>query len=210
MKKVITLCSLLLATPVFADNKTSTQPISISDTKKSSKKERKYERWIKKCKRFSRRKKSCILVDKKARQMELYQNGKKTANYIIELGYNPIGDKTKEGDGRTPEGYYKLKFVNTWSSYHKGLRVGYPNGSDWREFYRLKNKGELSSSDTIGSEIEIHGDGSTTTKSDWTIGCMALSNKDIDNLYRKLRISNRRMKPKRLKDIRVAIVPYRK
>ena len=209
---VATLCSLLLATPVYSDNN-SAKPLQATQlTKKTTadSKAKKYKSWIKKCKQFSKKKKNCLVVDKKARQMELYQNGKKTASYTVELGAAPLEDKTKEGDGRTPEGFYKIRFVNTWSSFYKGLRVGYPNHTDWKEFRSLKKKGKLAKYDTIGSAIEIHGSGGTTTKSDWTAGCIALSNGDIDNLYKRLKLSGRVVKPKQLKTIRVAIVPYRK
>ncbi len=150
----------------------------------------KYQGWTKECIDFSKSKKGkyCIIVDKASRTLDLYVRGELTKTYRIELGRDPFKDKTKEGDFRTPEGLYDIDFVHHDPSYHEGLRIGYPNSDDRKEFEKLKKEGVLSPKDTIGSAIFIHGEGTEEDKTpwDWTWGCMALTNLNIEDLYQRL------------------------
>ncbi len=125
------------------------------------------------------RKSTAIVVDKFARQCYLYQSGKLKHQFKIELGPNWIGDKTFNGDKRTPEGFYKVTAVKSGSrtKYYKALLINYPNAEDQQRF--RKTKGKKSS---IGNLIEIHGGGGK--QGDWTDGCVALTNSDMDVLFR--------------------------
>ena len=71
-----------------------------------------------------------IVVDKSERRLTLYQRGAQVLAYDVALGPNPVGAKTRRGDGRTPEGMYYLEGRNPQSKYHLALRVSYPNAAD--------------------------------------------------------------------------------
>ncbi|MEE4178728.1 MAG: L,D-transpeptidase family protein [Bacteroides sp.] len=124
-----------------------------------------------------------LLVDKFERKCHVIQNGKMIRSFDIELGKNWIGDKTRKGDKSTPEGQYKVvqKKKNKETKYHKALLLDYPNEDDKRRFEELKSSGHIPSDAQIGGLIEIHGAGGRGI--DWTDGCIALSNSDMDQLY---------------------------
>lgn len=164
----------------------------------------KYQSWIKQCINHSKNKNFCLIIDKAAHEMDIYQNGKKITTYPIELGFNPYDDKQVEGDGCTPEGIYEIKGVKNRSQFHKALCVDYPNAQDRREFNQLKKERIITKDDAIGGGIQIHGLGSEkeVDQRDWTLGCIALSNKNIDELFDLTRPSKNRKK------IKTAIVKY--
>jgi len=126
---------------------------------------------------------SCIIVDKIARECMLYKNGKMIQNWDAELGSNWLGDKNRQGDKATPEGLYKVvsKKSNGNSSYHKALLLNYPNEDDQKRFLANKKSGLLDQNAKIGNMIEIHGNGGNGI--DWTDGCVALSDSDMDKLF---------------------------
>jgi len=136
-----------------------------------------------------------IVVYKSARKLEFYSDQKLLRTYRVGLGFNPVPDKQKEGDGATPEGEFYIFVKNNQSSYFLSLGVSYPNLEDAERGLRdgLINKTQY---DTIveairkkvgppqytklGGLIYIHGHGSSR---DWTWGCVALENADIKELY---------------------------
>jgi murein L,D-transpeptidase YafK len=123
------------------------------------------------------------LVDKFNRKMYIYKNGKVVQTFHVELGPNWLGDKMIQGDNATPEGRYlvtkKKKGVHT--RYYKALLINYPNEQDLAEFKELKKKGIISKRAKSGGLIEIHGDGGRGF--DWTNGCVAVTNKEMDKIY---------------------------
>jgi murein L,D-transpeptidase YafK len=166
-------------------------PEGVSDEHKyNSEDHQKYKAWAEECIDFSKSRKGryCLVVDKAAHTMDLYVKGEFLKTYRIELGGNSIDDKEKSGDSRTPEGIYTIDFVHHRSSFHEGLRINYPNSKDREEFAEMKKNGVVSSYDSIGGAIFIHGSGSAdgSTPGDWTLGCMALSNSNIENLYHNI------------------------
>lgn len=123
-----------------------------------------------------------LVVTKGRRIMEAYSNGEVVKIYSISLGRNPLGDKEFEGDKRTPEGSYTINHKNANSGYHKNLGVSYPNKDDISD---AKSKGLKP-----GGEIKIHGIrnglgfiGKFHRLFDWTAGCIALTDKEVDELY---------------------------
>ena len=124
-----------------------------------------------------------LLIDKFERKCHVIQNGKMTRYFKIELGKNWIGDKTRKGDKSTPEGQYKVvrKKKGRETKYHKALLLDYPNDDDKRRFKELKSSGQIPSDAQIGGLIEIHGGGGRGI--DWTDGCIALTNSEMDQLY---------------------------
>ncbi len=135
--------------------------------------------------RVSKQKKSsAVLVDKYAGKCYVYKNGVITHEFDAELGKNWIGDKRQKGDRATPEGLYKIvdKKEGSRTIYHKALLINYPNDDDKESFKREIANGTLSSRSKIGGLIEIHGHGGKGA--DWTDGCVALTNSDMDKIYK--------------------------
>ena len=124
-----------------------------------------------------------FIIDKMERLCYVYTKGKLTHTFNMELGANWMGDKMLSGDKTTPEGIYKVvkKKGNGQTKYHKALLLNYPNTDDQKRFKENKAKGLIPKNATIGNLIEIHGDGGKGL--DWTDGCIALNNKDMDKLF---------------------------
>ncbi len=95
-----------------------------------------------------------------------------------------MGNKEYQGDKRTPEGLYKVtkKISEGRTKYHKALLLNYPNSQDNERFINNKKTGNIHAAAKIGGLIEIHGHGGKGA--DWTEGCIALANEDIDVLYK--------------------------
>ncbi len=117
-----------------------------------------------------------IQVHKGDRKLYLFHHDKVLKTYDIALGGNPIGHKQFEGDGKTPEGIYYISNRNPNSTYHLSLRVSYPNDAD-RAYATSQGKAP-------GGDIFIHGGPPyKTSKNDWTAGCIAVSDKQIEQIY---------------------------
>jgi murein L,D-transpeptidase YafK len=128
-----------------------------------------------------------ILVKKSKRELELLNAlGDVIKSYKVSLGFEPKGDKLCQGDGRTPEGDYKITKHNPYSHYHLSMEISYPSASDRKE---ARSRGC-----STGGNIFIHGmpnDQSPTDtwhslRNDWTLGCVALLNPDIKEIYYKV------------------------
>ncbi|MFH1278615.1 MAG: L,D-transpeptidase [Candidatus Eisenbacteria bacterium] len=127
--------------------------------------------------------KPAIVVTKASHRLTLYRSGKASKTYAVDIGYNNTADKTRAGDGATPEGKYTVvqKKSKGQSRYYKALLLDYPNEEDRRRFQEARRAGRLESGATPGSLIEIHGDGGRRT--DWTKGCIALQNDEMDHVF---------------------------
>jgi L,D-peptidoglycan transpeptidase YkuD (ErfK/YbiS/YcfS/YnhG family) len=123
-----------------------------------------------------------IIIDKSAHKAYLIKSGKLVHSYKCELGYNSAHQKLFAGDGATPEGTYRVTKVNHNSKFHKALMINYPNQTDLRRLGENKSKGIISRYARAGALIEIHGEGGKNR--DWTDGCVALENNDIDHLIK--------------------------
>ena len=123
-----------------------------------------------------------ILVEKGARRLTLFFGNKKLKEYHIALGFSPIGPKGREGDGRTPEGIYTIDFHKPDSDFHRALHVSYPSAHDSA---RAAEAGV-----STGGDIMIHGLpnglgalGASYRLHDWTAGCIAVTDPEIDEIY---------------------------
>ena len=121
-----------------------------------------------------------ILIEKGARRLTAYQNGKPVREYRIALGFTPEGDKIRQGDGKTPEGLYKIDRRNDRSKFHLSLGIDYPQPEDRA---RAKKGGY-----SPGGDIFIHGQPNQIAegyrvKGDWTEGCVAIDNHQIEELF---------------------------
>jgi murein L,D-transpeptidase YafK len=124
-----------------------------------------------------------IVVEKAARTLSIFREGKWLKTYRVALGRSPIGPKETEGDMKTPEGIYKIDRRNPQSSFHLALHISYPSDSDNT---RAAERGV-----SAGFDIMIHGIqngrgwmGAFHRWKDWTAGCIALSDEEIEELWR--------------------------
>jgi len=124
-----------------------------------------------------------ILILKKDHVMELLSGGKVIRTYKVALGQGGLAPKEREGDGRTPEGHYVIDAKYEHSAYHKALHVSYPNAEDRK---RAAGLGVLP-----GGAIMIHGLpngkgwlGASHRHYDWTLGCIAVTDQEIDEVWR--------------------------
>jgi L,D-peptidoglycan transpeptidase YkuD (ErfK/YbiS/YcfS/YnhG family) len=144
-----------------------------------------WKKWVDKTIKESKQNQSySIIIDKYSRKCIVYLGGVKKYEYHVELGKNWVGDKKVKGDKATPEGMYRItkKFGSNKTKYHKALLIDYPNETDKEEFKKEITSGTLPRSAKIGSLIEIHGDGGRGV--DWTEGCVALTNSEMDIVYK--------------------------
>jgi murein L,D-transpeptidase YafK len=123
-----------------------------------------------------------ILVEKSARRLTLFCAGRKLKEYRIALGFSPVGSKQHEGDGRTPEGKYTIDFHKSDSAFHRALHTSYPDAADSA---RATEAGVAP-----GGDIMIHGLpngfsalGSAHRLRDWTGGCIAVTDSEIDEIW---------------------------
>lgn len=129
-----------------------------------------------------------IVVDKRARTLTLMAGDTSLKTYrYIKLGDRPFGHKQFEGDEKTPEGEYRIDGRNAGSRFHRSLRISYPNAQD-REVARKAGR-------SPGGDIFIHGqpNGATLERIpyDWTDGCIALTNAEIDELWKLVKVGTR-------------------
>jgi hypothetical protein len=129
-----------------------------------------------------------IIVDKYSRKLIVYLKGTKKYEYSAELGKNWVGDKMVRGDKATPEGMYKItmKYDSNKTKYYKALLLDYPNDEDTAKFVAAVKKGILPRSAKIGGLIEIHGNGGKGI--DWTEGCIALTDREMDSIFKIARV----------------------
>lgn len=123
-----------------------------------------------------------LVVMKSKSIMHAYAKGKLVKVYTITIGKNALGDKESEGDKRTPEGSYYINGKNPNSGYHKNLGISYPDKKDRQE---AKAKGV-----STGGDVKIHGLkngigilGKFHRLRNWTAGCIAVTNEEMDELY---------------------------
>lgn len=136
-----------------------------------------------------------IVVRKGERRLLLFSDDKVVRTYRIGLGLNPLGDKVRQGDRRTPEGDFYIFTKNDKSAFYLSLGISYPNGPAAERGLRdhlinrtqynaieraLREKKGPPQNTLLGGDIYIHGNGAG---SDWTWGCVALENEDVRELF---------------------------
>ena len=124
-----------------------------------------------------------ILVEKSAKRLSIFRHGNQIKRYRIALGRNPVGAKQKEGDMKTPEGIYKIDSRNAQSSFHLALHLSYPSDED--------NQRAAARGVSAGFDIMVHGIqngrgwiGAFHRWKNWTAGCIALTDEEIEELWR--------------------------
>lgn len=124
-----------------------------------------------------------VVVLKKERSLELLSRGKVIKTYKVALGGDPVGPKTRQGDHKTPEGLYVLDSRNAHSQFYKSIHISYPSGHD-RSLARQKGV-------SPGGDVFVHGlpngfgaVGAAHRLRDWTDGCIAVTNEEMDEIWR--------------------------
>ena len=124
-----------------------------------------------------------VLVKKSSKELTLFSGPDRIKTYKIALGKNPVGHKVIEGDKKTPEGMYFIDARNKNSKYHLALHISYPDKID---ALKARNLGS-----SPGSGIMIHGTGDEYewmgklhASINWTDGCIAVTNKEIEEIWR--------------------------
>jgi murein L,D-transpeptidase YafK len=141
-----------------------------------------------------------LVITKKDRKLELFDGEKLIKTFPISLGFTPIGDKEREGDGKTPEGEFYIYTKNPKSQFYLSLGISYPGIEDAERGLRdrliskaehdqileaVKQKTMTPQKTALGGEIFLHGGG---TGNDWTYGCAALADEDIRQLFNAIPI----------------------
>jgi len=131
-------------------------------------------------------------VDKSDRVFEVLVNDTVRKRYPCVLGESPVGDKFHQGDRRTPEGRFTFRNKRVHDQWHKFIWVDYPNATSWKRYKERQAQGLIPEGKDIGGEIGIHGvpegmDQWIVQGVDWTWGCIALRNTDLDEIYPHIR-----------------------
>ena len=129
-----------------------------------------------------------LLVDKSKYCVQVFYRKRMVRNYKAVFGPNPKQNKCMEGDRCTPEGWFKITNKNPNSKYNKFMLISYPNDSALVRFNKMKQQGLIPKTARIGGDIGIHGiwnggDDMIEMGVGWTDGCVALKNKDIEELF---------------------------
>lgn len=131
-----------------------------------------------------------IVVRKAERSLQAYQHGKPVFSAKVSLGKTPEGDKICEGDDRTPEGEFTITAKNRNSRFHKSLQISYPDSA-----HRARSR---EANCPPGGRIMLHGIkngmgwlGALHSSVDWTQGCMAVTNAEIDTLWKATRVGTK-------------------
>jgi murein L,D-transpeptidase YafK len=131
---------------------------------------------------FAAAKADLVVVRKSDRSLQLIRAGEVIKSYRIALGRDPAGPKRQEGDGRTPEGVYTLDWRNSHSNFYRSIHVSYPREGDDQHAERWGV--------SPGGLIMLHGlpngvpaDRVGHPYVDWTDGCIALTNEEIDEIW---------------------------
>jgi murein L,D-transpeptidase YafK len=129
-----------------------------------------------------------IVIEKSARRMQLFQDGKPVRTYRIALGFAPEGDKLRQGDGKTPEGEFTVDRRNDQSAFHLSLGLDYPRPAD-------RARAAAGGYDP-GGDIFIHGQPNALPdglmlRGDWTAGCIAVTNREMREMWAAVPIGTR-------------------
>jgi murein L,D-transpeptidase YafK len=128
-----------------------------------------------------------LVVYKRERRLVLLSRGKEMRSYRVALGGEPVGPKSRQGDHRTPEGVYVLDSRNPNSHFYKAFHISYPNAKDAAAAKKLGV--------SPGGDIMLHGLpkeyawlGKAHTLHDWTDGCVAVTDEEMDEIWKVVRV----------------------
>jgi murein L,D-transpeptidase YafK len=129
-----------------------------------------------------------ILIDKSEFRLYVKSDQRIIKEYPVVFGKNPVDDKLMQGDHCTPEGTFHILSKYPHKEWSKFIWIDYPNKNSWKKHKDAKESGRIPRDAQIGGEVGIHGvpkgmDFLIDTKYNWTLGCISLKNKDVDEIY---------------------------
>ena len=129
-----------------------------------------------------------LLIDKSDYTLAVLAGEKVIKEYPVVFGGSPVEDKRMEGDKRTPEGTFRVRDFYPHKKWSKFIWLDYPTQDSWQKHKAAKEKDLIPQNAKIGGEIGIHGvppgyDQAVDQKINWTLGCISLKNRDVDDLY---------------------------
>ncbi len=129
-----------------------------------------------------------ILVDKSDYTLQVFASDTLVKTYSVVFGGNPVDDKLMEGDQCTPEGTFYINSKYPHKSWTKFIWLNYPTADSWKKHKQAKSEGKIPQNAKIGGEVGIHGvpegkDFAIDKGINWTLGCISLKNKDVDEIY---------------------------
>ncbi len=129
-----------------------------------------------------------ILIDKSEFRLYVKSDKRIIKEYPVVFGKNPVDDKLMQGDRCTPEGTFHILSKYPHKEWSKFIWIDYPNKNSWKKHKDAKEAGRIPRDAQIGGEVGIHGvpkgmDFLIDTKYNWTLGCISLKNKDVDEIY---------------------------
>ncbi len=150
-----------------------------------------WRKWLTEGMRIAQNGRKLLVIEKESRTSYLVHKGRVLYRTPVDLGVEGTRVKTSQGDLATPEGLYTItkKKGNGQTKYYKALLLDYPNAEDVARFRALKKRGAISANARLGGLIEVHGDGGRGE--DWTLGCVAIGNSEMDRLYRELSVGDK-------------------
>ncbi len=128
-----------------------------------------------------------VIVVKSERRLYLVRAGEVMESFRVALGRHPKGTKIYQGDGRTPEGVYRVAALNPDSQFYRSIRVSYPNDADQARAVAL---GQAAGGDIMihGLAPERRGYGGEHWRFDWTNGCIAVTDEEIDEIWQRVEV----------------------
>jgi murein L,D-transpeptidase YafK len=137
-----------------------------------------------------------LVIDKSDYELNVYDDKGWFATYPVVFGNNSLDDKKMEGDRCTPEGVFRIiskKYHNKWDRF---IALDYPTKESYEKFKSRKMRGEIPASARIGGGVGIHGtwphdDYIIDRYKNWTMGCISMKNKDVEDLYSYLPVGTR-------------------
>jgi murein L,D-transpeptidase YafK len=150
--------------------------------------QRRWQGWVDSTVAATRAGGEAVIVVKQSRRAYLVRGARAVAAYPAELGRAGLADKVHAGDAATPEGRYRVteKRDRGATRFYRALMLDYPNPEDHRRFAEDRRRGRIPPGRGIGGLIEIHGEGGRGIN--WTDGCVALANPDMDRLFAAVRV----------------------
>ncbi len=129
-----------------------------------------------------------IHIEKRNYKLSIMYDSKVVKSYPVVFGVNPVDDKLCKGDGRTPEGTFKIVSKYDHSSWAKFIWIDYPNRDSWKKHRLAVKDGAIPVSSGIGGDIGIHGvpagyDYVIDIRQNWTLGCISMKNKDVIEIF---------------------------
>ncbi len=129
-----------------------------------------------------------LVIDKSDYELSVYDDDGWYATYPVVFGNKSLADKKMEGDRNTPEGSFSITSKRIHDKWYRFMAIDYPTKDSWEKFKKRKAKGEIPKNATIGGGIGIHGtwpneDYQIDRYNNWTLGCISMKNKDVEELY---------------------------